>query len=360
VTENRQKCGMREFGLFVLLLSATALAQPCKYNYDNFLSQNWTVTEEVQNVAVNLSGAVLVVIDMQKDFTFGSFGLPCFGTSPVLDTFIHKLAAFIRWFGSKGGYVVASKDWHPADHCSFGGESDCQNVAPPGSLQWYQNRFPVHCTFSNITGAPEQSTAKGADFRGGDFHPLIAAELEPLIRRGQGSVVFKGFTRSFESFGAFSMEGAVQAMQTGGWALRRGLDPQTDLDDFFPELEEMADHQNKMISLADLLKQKQIQSVLVSGLVFDYCCADTAKFALTQTNLGPGATSLLLPDLSRPSVDGSGAKVPSSPAPDAMLLGSSERILQATGEMLRDHVRFVDSSEFQRLADAGSPQKELQ
>lgn len=57
----------------------------------------------------------LLIIDMQYDFLpGGSLGVP--GGDAVLAP-INRLAAL---FAQHGLPVYASRDWHPADHCSFG------------------------------------------------------------------------------------------------------------------------------------------------------------------------------------------------------------------------------------------------
>jgi len=66
--------------LFVatLFLIVSAQDPPCGFrNYDQFMKFEWLPSPNVTNFTT-LETSALLVIDMQKDFTFGSFVLPCF------------------------------------------------------------------------------------------------------------------------------------------------------------------------------------------------------------------------------------------------------------------------------------------
>jgi nicotinamidase/pyrazinamidase len=58
-------------------------------------------------------GDVLLIVDVQNDFVSGSLAVP--GGGEV----IAPLNAWIRAFEHLGLPVVATRDWHPGDHCSF-------------------------------------------------------------------------------------------------------------------------------------------------------------------------------------------------------------------------------------------------
>ena len=58
-------------------------------------------------------GDVLVVVDVQNDFVTGSLAVP-----EAADV-IAPLNRYIAAFAHKGLRVVATRDWHPADHQSF-------------------------------------------------------------------------------------------------------------------------------------------------------------------------------------------------------------------------------------------------
>ena len=60
------------------------------------------------------SGDALIIIDLQNDFlTGGSLAVP------DGDAVIPVLNTWIRRFRNAGLPIFATRDWHPADHCSF-------------------------------------------------------------------------------------------------------------------------------------------------------------------------------------------------------------------------------------------------
>ena len=59
-------------------------------------------------------GDALVIVDVQNDFLPGG-QLPV----PEGDAVIRPLNAWIRAFRAADLPIVATRDWHPADHCSF-------------------------------------------------------------------------------------------------------------------------------------------------------------------------------------------------------------------------------------------------
>lgn len=84
-------------------------------------------------------GDALIVVDVQRDFLPGG-NLPV----PDGDAVIEPLNAYIRAFDARDLPIVFSRDWHPADHCSF---------ATAGG------RWPVHC----VQGTPGAAWAEGLD-----------------------------------------------------------------------------------------------------------------------------------------------------------------------------------------------------
>ena len=64
---------------------------------------------------INLKkGDILIIVDMQNDF-MPDGALPV----PKADEIIPVLNRYIGLFSRKSLKVVASRDWHPPDHCSF-------------------------------------------------------------------------------------------------------------------------------------------------------------------------------------------------------------------------------------------------
>lgn len=89
-----------------------------------------------QAAAIPSPGDALVVVDVQRDFVSGSLAVA--GGAQV----IAPLNRAAEAFAARGLPVVATSDWHPADHCSFdvsGGP------------------WPVHC----VAGTPGAQPADG-------------------------------------------------------------------------------------------------------------------------------------------------------------------------------------------------------
>ncbi len=59
-------------------------------------------------------GDALVIVDLQRDFLPGG-ALPV----PRGDEVVPVVNAYIRLFRGKELSIVATRDWHPPDHCSF-------------------------------------------------------------------------------------------------------------------------------------------------------------------------------------------------------------------------------------------------
>lgn len=98
----------------------------------------------------------LIIVDVQNDFLPGG-SLAIENGHDVIEPIIEAAA--------KADYVVASRDWHPADHSSF---------ETQGGI------WPVHCV---------------ADTRGG--------ALDPAIERIAEKIVDKGCDRDTEAYSAF-------------------------------------------------------------------------------------------------------------------------------------------------------------
>jgi nicotinamidase/pyrazinamidase len=87
------------------------------------------------------NGDVLVVVDVQQDFVSGSLPVP--GGAQV----IRPLNACIGAFHDAGLVVVATRDWHPANHLSF------QEQGGP---------WPAHCV-ARTPGAAFAAGLKAAE-----------------------------------------------------------------------------------------------------------------------------------------------------------------------------------------------------
>jgi nicotinamidase/pyrazinamidase len=100
----------------------------------------------------------LIVVDVQRDFCPG--GALAVPDGDAVVPVINRLLALTDWL------AVATRDWHPADHCSF---------ATQGGI------WPIHC----VAGTP-----------GAAFHPA----LETVRIQ---AVVSKAIARSAEAYSGF-------------------------------------------------------------------------------------------------------------------------------------------------------------
>eukprot|EP00439_Symbiodinium_sp_Y106_P062296 s793_g9.t1 len=251
----------------------------------------------------------------------------------------------IQKAASAGATIIASKDYHPPDHCSFAGEENCLNQKDKRegtAKERYVNDFPSHCSFEWTNGtavpqkAPETPFCKFMDsievkvpfcgqhdFVGTDFDPALAEALA-RVDRSQVEVVFKGFHQKYDSFSAMehreTQEGAMSVEDeeirfTGGYALSTARDDachgKWDQADCYPTKDELFGSGRR--SFAEILEGRRINKtpssscqgsfrrIVVTGLVYDFCVKETAIF--TREN-SPSTEVWVLADLTRPSFDG--------------------------------------------------------
>ncbi|TVQ95878.1 MAG: bifunctional nicotinamidase/pyrazinamidase [Spirochaetaceae bacterium] len=141
-----------------------------------------------QNTA---SRAALLVIDAQRDFCPG-------GNLAVADG--DAVVPVINQIAPRFGYVVATRDWHPAEHGSFASLHPGAKPFETGRVgEIEQVLWPDHC----VQGTP-----------GADFHP-------DLDQRPIRVVLHKGFRPTLDSYSAFFENDHRTA--TGLDALLRGL-----------------------------------------------------------------------------------------------------------------------------------------
>lgn len=161
----------------------------------------------------------LIIVDLQPDFLPG-------GALAVPEG--DAVLAPIRALLDAGGYatVVATQDWHPAEHRSFAANHDARQIGEVVDLDGLdQVLWPVHC----VQDSP------GAALHG---------ELE--ARRGRLDAVFqKGTELGVDSYSGFFDNGRRKATGLGDWLRERG-----------------------------------VESVHVCGLALDYCVKFTALDAL--------------------------------------------------------------------------------
>ncbi len=158
----------------------------------------------------------LILVDIQNDFLPGG-ALPVPHGDEVIAVANEQQTHF--------DLIVATQDWHPADHQSFAANHDGKHIGDNVDLNGIpQILWPVHCV---------QET-QGADF---------AATLN----RDRWARVFqKGVDREIDSYSGFFDNGRTK--DTG---------------------------------LASYLRQQGVDSVYVLGLATDYCVKFTALDALS-------------------------------------------------------------------------------
>ncbi len=136
----------------------------------------------------------LILVDIQNDFLpGGALAVP--GGHQVIPVANRLQRHFRR--------VIATKDWHPADHCSFAanhrGRRPGETVEIAGGEQIL---WPVHC----VEGSP------GAEFGPG----LETAGLEEIF--------YKGTDPGVDSYSAFFDNAARRATGLGGYLRQSGVD----------------------------------------------------------------------------------------------------------------------------------------
>lgn len=130
----------------------------------------------------------LLVVDMQNDFIPGKFA-PQGGRSaiPEGEATIDIVVELIEAFSRRGALIVATRDYHPADHCSFNDEG--------GPL-------PSHCV--QATSGSYFYPEIGKALQEAYTSPTCAPGFDGLPGRpGRVEVAFKGFVTSVDSPGAF-------------------------------------------------------------------------------------------------------------------------------------------------------------
>lgn len=158
----------------------------------------------------------LIIVDIQNDFIPG-------GSLAVPDG--DKIISRINELQKKFDLVVATQDWHPANHKSFASQHDSKNpfdVIDLNGLQ--QTLWPDHCI---------QST-KGAEFH----KDLNTNKIEAIFRKGTNPEI--------DSYSGFFDNGRKKATGLHGY-----------------------------------LQERKVTSVFVCGLAADFCVYYTALDALS-------------------------------------------------------------------------------
>lgn len=170
----------------------------------------------------------LLIVDVQNDFLPG--GALAVPQGDVIIPVINNIQQHFK-------LIVATRDWHPANHGSFASNHDNRQVGEVIRLHGQEQvLWPDHC----VQGSP-------------------GAEISPLLNQGLiNNVIFKGSDPDIDSYSAFYDNGHLK--ETG---------------------------------LHAYLKRNGITSLFVCGLAADYCVYYTVKDALLlgyEANLLTDAT----------------------------------------------------------------------
>jgi len=205
----------------------------------------------------------LIVVDMQNDFIPTDDINPAGGAFAVAEggNIAGLIVRLMERFAASGASVVATRDYHPVDHCSF---------IPQGGP------FPPHCIQGHV---------------GSFFYKPIGSCLKRLQALGRNAdVVFKGFHEDVDSFGSFAyadepsswarvcnrpdapcgLHGCSMSSWTGSVKLKcSSCDDDVDAP---PDVLSCYRRQD----LASLLKERNVSRIFACGLALDYCVLDTA------------------------------------------------------------------------------------
>ena len=170
------------------------------------------------------SSVALILVDLQNDFLpGGALAVP--KGDEVLPIAERMIA------DGNFAWIVATQDWHPANHGSFASNNPGAQVGSLGRLHGLdQVMWPDHCV---------QGT-KGADFADGPMkQAILAGRVHKIFQKGTDPTV--------DSYSGFFDNG-----------------------------------RRKSTGLAEFLKKKGVTEVVVLGLATDYCVKFTALDAVQQ------------------------------------------------------------------------------
>lgn len=138
----------------------------------------------------------LLLIDLQNDFCSGG-PLAVADGNTTLAVANRAIAACV----ARGETVIASQDWHPANHRSFAVNSNAQ-LGTLGQLEGLpQVWWPVHCVQGSF---------------GAEFHPdLRQAAIAKVFRKGQNPDI--------DSYSAFFDNGHRAQTALDGWLKAQGI-----------------------------------------------------------------------------------------------------------------------------------------
>eukprot|EP00747_Dinoflagellata_sp_TGD_P186560 gnl/TRDRNA2_/TRDRNA2_43639_c0_seq2.p1 gnl/TRDRNA2_/TRDRNA2_43639_c0~~gnl/TRDRNA2_/TRDRNA2_43639_c0_seq2.p1 ORF type:complete len:400 (+),score=62.01 gnl/TRDRNA2_/TRDRNA2_43639_c0_seq2:35-1234(+) len=386
--------------LAYILLAGCAIAinvhasDPCDKTGLDVMLEETTIKERMkmkESMPAAGPNTVLLVIDAQRGFTtnnrdddVGGFAQVCLvkQNKHHLDT-LNSIGAEIEEVKAAGGLIIATKDYHPLDHCSFIGQTACLNAAESakkyaskakmtGSYEYeinrYENSFPPHCVGTNdgkthegsvpsdwtSTGEPVDKMFKAHPLRdkppvesGTDLHEIVS---DAMLGYERSFIAYKGFSRDFESFGAFPLKGETANQDLVGaklWLDSTGKHPRPYEKFINPTAEAFNTYISKGVGFKALeayLSEQSISDVRVVGYVWDFCVKETAIGAVQA---GFVDTSVLT-YATRPAADGISVDgvpgVPDSGRRSEPLLGSTAVSRNAFSQLIGNDVQVVMKS----------------
>jgi nicotinamidase/pyrazinamidase len=171
----------------------------------------------------------LIIVDVQNDFIPG-------GALAVAEG--DQVVSVINELQGKFDFVVATQDWHPADHGSFAANHTNKKVGEFIDLNGVEQiLWPVHCV---------------QDTKGAEFHPDLKTEKWKAV-------------------------------------FQKGTNPNVDSYSGFFDNNRMGD-----TGLSVFLKKNGIEEVFICGLATDYCVKFTVLDAISE-----GFKTTLIADATR-------------------------------------------------------------
>jgi len=203
----------------------------------------------------------LIVVDMQNDFVPAEAADGGDGGRFAVAEGQHTIPTIVKLIEQAAAVkapIYATRDYHPADHCSFNDHG---------------GPFPPHCVQGSV---------------GSKIVKDLATVLHPLAKTGAASIVFKAFTRDCDSFGGLPYDESdlgsrvsankgneyCKVCWTGSFVLKAS-NLQNDVN-APPDVMAVL---NKT-SLKDKMAPVAGGVVYVCGLAFDFCVLDTAVNAV--------------------------------------------------------------------------------
>lgn len=218
------------------------------------------------------SSDTLLIVDVQHDFLPGG----AFGVAEG-DEILPGICSLIEKFTKAGATVIATRDYHPRNHCSF---------------STHGGPFPPHC----IQGS-----------RGSFLHDDIANTLQPHLADESKSaksvhVVYKAFSPDIDSFGAFEYsESESKGRLTTRTEPKAECHCSLDWTGGFVLYSSMqCEDANAPPDVMSVFSRKALGDVVpkggrlfVCGLAMDYCVIDSAVNYVASTEGGKGSTYIV-------------------------------------------------------------------